>query len=110
MLRNAKQPSMENSNLELYVGRTALYKASSLNRLVDQLVRIGAHWLGYYYRHELKGMHYGEFCNYVDYFASRLLSGGPNSPDLTEGVRTLSTMAAIVEALRTGRPARVQPT
>lgn len=64
---------------------------------------------GYYYRHELKGMHYGEFCNYVDYFASRLLSGGPNSPDLTEGVRTLSTMAAIVEALRTGRPARVQP-
>jgi len=64
---------------------------------------------GYYYRHELKGMHYGEFCNYVDYFASKLLSGEPNSPDLAEGIQTLQTMGAIVESLRTGKPAAVEP-
>jgi len=58
---------------------------------------------GYYYRHELKGMHYGEFCNYADYFASRLLSGEPNSPDLDEGLETVMTMRAIVESLESKR-------
>jgi predicted dehydrogenase len=63
---------------------------------------------GYYYRHELKGMHYGEFCNCIDEFASRILSGEPNSPDLSEGVETLYTMTAIVDSLRTGAPAKVK--
>lgn len=62
---------------------------------------------GYYYRHELKGMHYGEFCNYADYFASKLLSDEPNSPDLEEGVDTLRTMGAVVESLETGKPVRI---
>ncbi|MEQ1821085.1 MAG: Gfo/Idh/MocA family oxidoreductase [Fimbriimonadaceae bacterium] len=62
---------------------------------------------GYHYRHELKGMHYGEFCNYADYFASCLLSGKPNSPDLVEGLQTVLVMGAIVESLETGLPVRV---
>lgn len=62
---------------------------------------------GFYFRNELKGMHYGEFCNYADYFASKLLSGEPNDPDLEEGVATLHTMGAIVESLRSGRVERV---
>jgi predicted dehydrogenase len=61
---------------------------------------------GYYYRHELKGMHYGEFCNYTDYFASRLVSGESNSPDLEEGLTSISVMRAIVESLETGRPVK----
>lgn len=63
---------------------------------------------GYYYRHELRGMHYGEFCNYADYFASKLFSGEPNSPDLVEGIETLNTMGAIVESLESGKPAVVR--
>jgi len=63
---------------------------------------------GYYYRHELKGMHYGEFCNYADYFAAKLLSGEPNSPDLEEGLETVGIMRAIVESLELGRPAIVR--
>jgi predicted dehydrogenase len=59
---------------------------------------------GYYYRHELKGMHYGEFCNYTDYFASKLLSGEPNSPDLEEGLGSVMIMQAIVRSLETGLP------
>lgn len=59
---------------------------------------------GYYYRHELKGMHYGEFCNYTDYFASKLLSGEPNSPDLEEGLSTVMAMRAVVASLETGKP------
>lgn len=63
---------------------------------------------GYYYRHELKGMHYGEFCNYADYFASCLLSGAPNSPDLEEGLETVMIMRAIVESLESGRSVAVR--
>lgn len=63
---------------------------------------------GYYFRHELKGMHYGEFCNYTDYFASRILSGEPNSPDVEEGLSTVMTMRAIVASLESGRPERVE--
>lgn len=63
---------------------------------------------GYYFRHELKGMHYGEFCNYTDYFASRLRSGDANSPDLEEGLGTVLIMRAIVESLETGKPVVVQ--
>jgi len=63
---------------------------------------------GYYYRHELQGMHYGEFCNYADYFASKLITGETNSPDLNEGVETLRTMGSVVESLRSGKPALVE--
>jgi predicted dehydrogenase len=63
---------------------------------------------GYYYRHELKGMHYGEFCNYTDYFASKLLSGDPNSPDLEEGLSTVTIMRAVVQSLETGLPVKVK--
>jgi hypothetical protein len=52
-------------------------------------------------------MHYGEFCNYTDYFASRILSGEPNSPDLVEGLETVRVMHAIVESLETGVPVRL---
>jgi predicted dehydrogenase len=62
---------------------------------------------GFYYRHELKGMHYGEFCNYADYFASKLLTGERNSPDLEEGLETVSVMRAIVESLEHGQVVRL---
>ena len=57
---------------------------------------------GYHYRHELKGMHYGEFCNHADYFAAKLISGEPNSPDLEEGIETVRLMDAVVRSLKTG--------
>lgn len=63
---------------------------------------------GYYYRHELKGMHYGEFCNYTDYFASCILENKPNSPDLREGLGTVKIMGAIVESLFSGLPVKVE--
>lgn len=63
---------------------------------------------GYYYRHELKGMHYGEFCNIADSFAAAILEGAPNAPDLEEGLQTVLVMAAIVEALITGETTKVR--
>jgi len=54
---------------------------------------------GFHYRHELKGMHYGEFTNIADSFAAALLSGARNSPDLEEGLGTVGVMDAIVRDL-----------
>lgn len=62
---------------------------------------------GYYYRHQLQGMHFGEFCNYADYFASKLLSGEDHSPDLREGLETFLTMEAVVRSLTERRPVQV---
>lgn len=62
---------------------------------------------GYYYRHELKGMHYGEFLNIADSFAAAILSGAPNSPDLAEGLETVRVMHAIVRSLESGEPKAV---
>ncbi len=62
---------------------------------------------GYYFRHELKGMHYGEFGNYADYFARAILDGTPNSPDLREGLETVALMDAVRESARSGQPVDV---
>lgn len=62
---------------------------------------------GYYYRHELKGMHYGEFCNIADSFANAILKGLPNSPDLREGLQTVLVMDAIVRSLDSGMTEQV---
>ena len=62
---------------------------------------------GYYYRHELKGMHYGEFANIIDSFARALIDGTPNSPDLREGLQTVLVMDAIVKSAYQGRVVEV---
>jgi hypothetical protein len=54
-------------------------------------------------------MHYGEFCNYADFFAEKLLGGEANSPDLEEGLSSVMIMRAIVRSLETGLPQRVEP-
>ena len=64
---------------------------------------------GYYHRHELRGMHYGEFCNYADYFASCILSVAAHSPNLIEGLETIRTLGAVVTSLETGTAVRVRP-
>ncbi len=62
---------------------------------------------GYHYRHELKGMHYGEFCNIADSFASAILNKTDNSPDLAEGLQTVLVMDAIVRSLESGQTVTV---
>jgi predicted dehydrogenase len=64
---------------------------------------------GYYFRHELKGMHYGEFANYADYFARAILENTPNSPDLREGLETVCLMEAVRQSAQAGRPVELAP-
>jgi len=47
-------------------------------------------------------MHYGEFANYLQYFADALTSGADHSPDLTEGIETFCLMEAVRRSALTG--------
>lgn len=69
----------------------------------------------YEYRHfhfnnEVHGMHYGEFANYLQYFADALHSGSDYSPGLDEGLETFCLMeAARRSAASGGRPVELRP-
>lgn len=56
----------------------------------------------YYFNNEVHGMHYGEFANYLQYFAEHLKSGSTYSPDLNEGLETLCLMEAVRRSAYSG--------
>ncbi len=74
--------------------------------IVEDLLYAGRH---YYFNSEVHGMHYGEFANYADHFASGLISGEPRSPELEEGVETVCVMEAIRRSAETGEPVEIAP-
>ncbi|PDQ34715.1 MAG: hypothetical protein B5766_09635 [Candidatus Lumbricidophila eiseniae] len=64
----------------------------------------------YHFNNEVHGMHYGEFANYLQYFADALHTGTDYSPNLNEGLETLCIMEAVRRsALGGGQPVAVQP-
>ncbi|GAB4118362.1 MAG: hypothetical protein Fur005_29670 [Roseiflexaceae bacterium] len=60
-------------------------------------------WRGYYFNHEMHGMHYGEFANYAEQFAMSILENRPCAPDLSDGLATLAIMQAARRSLDTGQ-------
>lgn len=61
----------------------------------------------YEYRHfhfnnEVHGMHYGEFANYLQYFAEALTTGAEYSPGLEEGLETYGLMEAVRRSAHAG--------
>ena len=63
----------------------------------------------YYFNDEVHGMHYGEFANYAEYFATALLEEGPYSPYLEQGIETVCIMEAIRRSARSGEPVAAGP-
>ena len=61
----------------------------------------------YYYRFEGDTHHAGEYQNYLEYFATCLLSGETPKPDLREGIRTIAVMEAMQRSLKSGQVERV---
>lgn len=64
---------------------------------------------GYYFRHQLQGMHFGEFANYADAFARAILEDRPNAPDLPEGLETVCVMEAVRQSAGSGQPVPLAP-
>lgn len=63
----------------------------------------------YYFNNEVHGMHYGEFANYVDYFAHTIIHDLPYSPSLEEGIETVCVLEAVRQSARTQKPVSVLP-
>lgn len=64
---------------------------------------------GYYFNNEVHGMHYGEFANYTEYFATALLEDRDYSPGLEEGIETFALMEAVRRSAAGGQPVAVRP-
>ena len=77
-----------------------------MTEFVEDHLYAGRH---YYFNSEVHGMHYGEFANYAESFASAILDGRPHSPDLAEGVETYCVMEAVRRSAAEGRPVTVGP-
>lgn len=64
----------------------------------------------YHFNNEVHGMHYGEFANYLQYFADALASGAEYSPGLVEGLETFCLMEAVRRSAHDGgRPVALAP-
>ncbi|QEO15581.1 Gfo/Idh/MocA family oxidoreductase [Agromyces intestinalis] len=69
----------------------------------------------YEYRHfhfnnEVHGMHYGEFANYLQYFAEAIVRGDAYSPGLEEGLETFALMEGVRRSAQAGgAPVEIAP-
>lgn len=77
------------------------FLAPDNTEVTEDFLYAGRH---YYFNSEVHGMHYGEFANYAQHFASALLENRPASPDLEEGVETFCVMEAVRRSARSGVP------
>lgn len=84
----------------------AAFRPGTHAEIVEDFLYAGRH---YYFNSEVHGMHYGEFANYADHFASGLIAGEPRSPDLEEGVETVCVMEAIRRSAESGGPVEIGP-
>ena len=63
----------------------------------------------FYFNNEVHGMHYGEFANYTEYFATALLEGRDYSPNLEEGLGTFALMEAVRRSAESGQSVALRP-
>ncbi len=95
----------KSSSLAQYHDMRYIYAAPDGTEVTEDHLYAGRH---YYFNSEVHGMHYGEFANYAEHFASAIISGTPNSPDLEEGVRTFCVMDAVRRSAKEGRQVEVE--
>ncbi|QSB16763.1 Gfo/Idh/MocA family oxidoreductase [Natronosporangium hydrolyticum] len=93
------------SSLAQYHDMQYIHTAPDGTEVVEDMLYEYRH---YHFNNEVHGMHYGEFANYLQYFAEALASGADHSPDLTEGIETLCLMEAVRRSAHAdGRPVPV---
>lgn len=64
----------------------------------------------YHFNNEVHGMHYGEFANYLQYFAEAIRSDTPHSPGVEEAIETVCVMEAVRRsAADRGAPVTLAP-
>ena len=95
------------TSLAQYHDMRYLHTAPDGTEVVEDMLYERRH---YYFNNEVHGMHYGEFANYLDYFAAAVLDGSAYSPDVREGIETFCLMEAVRTSARAhGRPVELAP-
>jgi len=94
------------TSLAQYHDMKYIHSAADGTEVTEDHLYAGRH---YYFNSEVHGMHYGEFANYAEYFASGLIDGTPCSPELDEGLSTFAVMEAVRRSARSGEPVEVPP-
>jgi predicted dehydrogenase len=95
------------TSLAMYHDMQYLYTGEDGVEHLDDMLYEYRH---YHFNNEVHGMHYGEFANYLQYFAEALASGADYSPALEEGLETFCLMEAVRRsALEGGRPVELAP-
>lgn len=82
------------------------YTAADGSEICEDSLYALRHW---HFNSEVHGMHYGEFANYTEAFATALLEGKPCSPSLEEGVESFCVMEAVRRSAKEGGPISVSP-
>lgn len=62
----------------------------------------------HYFQFEGINHHAGEFVNYLEYFARCLTTGEKALPDALDGFKTIATLEAVRQSIRTGNPVQVE--
>jgi predicted dehydrogenase len=79
------------TSLARYHDMTYLHTAPDGTEVVEDMLYEYRH---YHFNNEVHGMHYGEFANYLEHFATALLDGRDWAPGLEEGIETFCLMEA----------------
>ncbi len=94
----------KSSSLAQYHDMRHIYAAADGTEVTEDHLYAGRH---YYFNSEVHGMHYGEFANYAEHFASGLIDGQPRSPDLEEGLSTFCVMESVRRSASRDQPVDV---
>jgi predicted dehydrogenase len=94
------------TSLARYHDMTYLHTAPDGTEVVEDMLYEYRH---YHFNNEVHGMHYGEFANYLEHFASALLDGQPWAPALEEGLETFCLMEAARQSAAEHRPVELAP-
>lgn len=82
----------------------------SLQKFTGEHERLETYFEDIYHYFQFEGInhHAGEFVNYLEYFARCLVGGETALPDAGDGFKTIATLEAIRESIRSGQPAKVE--
>jgi predicted dehydrogenase len=94
----------EGTSLAQYHDMHFLYTQADGTEVKEDMIY---HQRGYYFNNEVHGMHYGEFANYAEYFASALLENTQYSPNLNDGLAIFAVMEAARRSMAAGQPVKV---
>ncbi|MFZ0389796.1 MAG: Gfo/Idh/MocA family oxidoreductase [Calditrichia bacterium] len=78
----------------------------SLQKYENEDERIESYFEDIYHYFQFEGVnhHAGEFVNYTEYFARSLAEGRKAQPDAQDGFKTIATLEAIRESIKTEQP------